>query len=1498
MNFSAKTALLLLCTTFMAVAQIASDYVIVEAPVGARAADQVMWVKWSGTTRNPLDQTITAPDSGIIYFDRSPGGGDLSNYRHKINNPWVDTTSNTVWDNVHFDGSPASRGIAFRPTDQEQMSTGLYYGIVAWPMETDTLISNEFQIIIESEDPVNWQSPSGTISSITPVFQWDANPEVPYYHILLSDEPISIDSSSGTINLSGVSVVWQAITPHTQITYGAPDPSGTLTANPPPLSPGQWYTWVVLNNYGNHPALSSSKIKLPPADFTIEGEQLNIPENIYPVDQKLNSSENPTFNFKWSNLDPDANTYQLYVYTSSDSLLPGLGDELSAQIVVWERTVSASGGEDDTMSVSINAASIFTSNNYTWRVMAIDNSGASTAGELSGFSYSSPTGVMNLYTREKVVFGTGESADTMYNSLGLVEIKVDVVDGSMEAPLFFYTDESGRLSRTRPEGRYRVTAVKEGFLDASRTVTVKAGVQTHDTLYMERPPATIYGRVIDEAGASINLATITAVSDMGDTVTAKSNSQGNYILNCYDANWRVSAAKNGYRTSQTRTVDLRVSENKRLDPFVLQKNTYTLSGSVRNSDARPIVGVRVRLLQNGIQIDEQPSTPQDGSYSFSVEPGSYTLTAQKAGFSNYSREITVTGSRVRNITLNPGAVMVSGYIIGRTWSQDRYVYAPIRNASVTFINSDENDTVRVYSDRTYGYYSANLTADREYKVYSAASGFGTVEDPGTVVTAPSSAIEYNDTLMSKALVSGNVRTFYQNQNVRNASITLMDKESNKAVRRGTSQADGYFEILDIPDGKYSVQAGYDGLYLDSVAPLPIIEITEGRAVPAHIELFMKPGDKALTWHLEDFDGDVRIRIRSPLIRNLDRGDTLTGAGHGTYIIEVEPDADSVLGLSYRSFTVPETATTHTDTVKLPVIHNSPSSVEPLDGKVSLMIKSVEKLDSARLFYRSRGESMYRMIEKSDTSFEYNFTFSPRKNGTDLFYYFKAYRDGDVYGGERATFTTFVTADTSRLSRFEIVPSSEDPIPLPSGYSVTVSVKGYYSSAFIEDENIRSDAISWRLENAQGCRIDATRGEQIHLTTPGNRITSPVTLYAEIDTAKVRLAPDVGRIDSVKFTVSGSSLSSIAVVRIDASNPNPITTSGIERARFRAVGVDSDGNEVEVNPIWSVVPKESGEIDQEGIFKPSGNFVGFVRVLARSGLITGEYNPVDKNSRRMNAGLNVRYVLASNSYYDTVTTGRGCKILFPPDITGGTENGLLQVSIPNTRNQMKRGAGNLRMVDTVAYEITELRGTPFNLSEDSIKIFLQIPEGLRSEAIRGKRDFWVARWDQDSLQWNTLSNSTVEDEGEYVSAKVANFSQFALVSEPRTLSANLKVSPNPFSPYIKPVNEFGHDAPKGTCIMFRIDAPDQRVASAKVHIYNNVGERVWAVELLNASTGKHRVWWNGRTTSRLEVWNSDVFPYGGIPQGRMLRNGRYFVVLTVKDMSGNKVQYMNPVILMK
>ena len=177
--------------------------------------------------------------------------------------------------------------------------------------------------------------------------------------------------------------------------------------------------------------------------------------------------------------------------------------------------------------------------------------------------------------------------------------------------------------------------------------------------------------------------------------------------------------------------DTSVSFGQNVDfgaPVVLTNYPYTLSGTVKNSDGDALLGVNVKLLLDGSQIGEVPSTPQDGSFSFSVESGTYTLKATKVGFTSYNSSIEVLSSKQVTVTINSGAALVTGVIQGRSFNSSyQEIFAPITNATVLLVDTSvtPNDTFSTATDAVYGNYDISVIGGKTYELFSSAGGYAT-----------------------------------------------------------------------------------------------------------------------------------------------------------------------------------------------------------------------------------------------------------------------------------------------------------------------------------------------------------------------------------------------------------------------------------------------------------------------------------------------------------------------------------------------------------------------------------------------------------------------------------------------------------------------------------------------------------------------------------------------------------------------------------------------------
>lgn len=1542
-----KCLLFVICAVSLWAADQSTPYILTDFPITLIPQDSAVWIKWAGISRTDI-----APDSGVVYYNSTPGGSIIDNYSDSVHTfpihtiKFTDSTIDTIYaENIYTtDGPIPQRGIKFSPVDNG-MGAGVYYLIVGLrtkvfvglvPVLGDsifvdtTFYSNEIQFIVEADEAAQPLEPerADTIEELTPTFKWVNNPGVPYYHIIVSDEKISVDMDNESI--SGLSIVWQAITSNTQITYGAPDPSGTITADPPPLSPGNQYSWVVLNNYGNHMAYSSTRFSMP-WSFTLAGLPLNAPSNVSPVvKDSLNNKEDSLVTLKWTNLDSSANTYKIYIYVGSDF------EGIEAQMVVWSNEVTAgefitpnSDGSTDTASITFNAKSILTSNYYTWKVIAIDKKGAGTIGNLTGFYYSAPTGIMKVTTAEKIVSGD----KTINKYVGLVEIKVEVLDGSMEAPLLFYTDNDGYLSRERPIGTYRLTALKVGFVTQSKNINLTTGVTSEVAFVLERPDATVFGSVVNKVGGPINLASVYGVSDRGDTVVAETDPLGSFILNCYEADWSIYAKKEGYITSLFIDTSVTFGQSVELNTsIVLRKNPFILSGIIQNSVGEPLLGANVKLLIDGSVIAEIPSTPQSGAYSFSVESGTYILSATKTGFTSYSNSFDVLSSMVMKVTMKAGAALVKGFFYGQSYNSSfAKIYAPITNATVFLVDTSTtpSDTFSTISDKTYGDFSISVEGGKIYKLFGSKIGYVLNTLGKDVITYGGKTLNINDTMTAFSSITGTVRmSDTASSKAANVTVSIVESNTNKIIAITTSDALGTFELREIPDGiKYRIQAGAIGLIKDSILLIDTANIavigeavyvvdgllrnSDNNKIVKTISVMVESGSKNVNWLLLNGLSQITnasIKLKSPIQKNIASTDTLAGVGPGSYIMGIDADADSILDCSYHIYAIdigPDTL--HTDTVNLPAIHHAVDSISVNAGVVTLTVSTkIAFSDSGEMFYKDLTAQSYNSQKivpvVSGTGSIYTFLVKPTKDGSYMEYYFRLTRGSNVFGYAQEINRTYVRPDPTTLSKVNISSGGGDTLMFATGTNMEFSFSGYYGSKYMLVTNMTKDNVGWSVVNDPGntCQI-IPHDSGATLIAKSGVLGSVMAVKAVFKpTAGLKLGNGVNGTVLAYFKVSSSVLDSIFVDRIDADTREYITTAQLDNAIFSVKGFDREGVAVSIYPVWEIHPLNAGVISN-GIFNPNDNFLGHVRIMANVGKVTGEYNP--QSGKKINAaGLDVHCVITSSG--GTIESYVGCKILLPKNIIDSGKVAELAFKRPViSNNKINLITGDCDVLGD-AYDIAETRGVAFNTNIlDSITVILDIPKEYHNKAKTGKSVFYVASWNPDSVAWFPDSLGTViAADGKTATLKVTHFSRYALLHKAGATDAEFIVKPNPFSPFVRAIDiieEYGPNAPYGTCLSVRPSSKHKNL-NFTIRIFNVVGNEVWSVILQGAnSSNEYKIFWDGRTLSNRSIKDLDMNEYGFyiIRGNAMCRNGRYFAVLTLDDGQEEK-HYTKQIILFK
>jgi hypothetical protein len=593
-----------------------------------------------------------------------------------------------------YTGATNSHGVGsltFSPAS-ESMAPGVYYCVVRATAGGDC--SGEFGLIVESPVfpvPTAPQN-GGVLHETTTALAWDPVEGVPYYHVVVSDSDISLVEENGQTTLTGANIIWQAITSGTAIQYGAIDPSGHFVASngeSPPLMSGFDYRWLILNNYGNHPLLTSLA-GAGLAGFTVDVPASMIaPALLSPADSL--SVVEDVIEFAWQPVE-GAVGYRLYVYQKRSW---GGGE---ASYPVWS-------GPASVPAAQVNVGSFLVTGEYSWRVVALNQSGHGAPSELRRFAYSTETGTADI-----------TSVTTTGQPVPQVMVEVNYVSGGITV-LPAVTDGWGIAQKTLAPGSYEFHATKPGFADTTVTGRIEAGQTTAVPIVMKRASARLRGEVLDGLGQSVFDATVVA-SGNGSVVECMTDASGAFAVQLDAGLWEVHAEKSGYTSSDAETVGLSAGEYAELAHSLIVTGTPgTVTGSVLNQAGTPVIGATV-WARNGDALCPA-MTNASGRFSLTLAPGTWLLWAERTGFRPSSARTAVVAPGSNTVVDPPiSLVPVDSAIMGRVTDGQNGVAGALVVASP--LAGDVSETVT----NGYGEFVL-LPPPATYVLTASADGFGT-----------------------------------------------------------------------------------------------------------------------------------------------------------------------------------------------------------------------------------------------------------------------------------------------------------------------------------------------------------------------------------------------------------------------------------------------------------------------------------------------------------------------------------------------------------------------------------------------------------------------------------------------------------------------------------------------------------------------------------------------------------------------------------------------------
>ena len=598
-----------------------ADLTMEDVPRNLVNADETITLRW------------TPAVAGVLRYSTNFMGTDPQNYREVIENPVDD-------------------GNGFVEVRGRQLEVGTLHCIIDGGEEGHSAI---FIIIRAAENaPVMIGPRSGDgrqgIPTVTPNFSWDAIEGVPFYHLVVSDQEFRItEDEEGAVKVEGANIIWQAITSQTSIMFGIPDPSEFFEfENIPPLvgdtarDDRPRYAWVVLNNYGNHPAYTST-VTGGVTGFEVEVvPPFDDPENITPAaGAEIGQNE---ILFRWTQV-PTASSY--FIYISREEITQGGSQAL----------ISAWTGQTTFTSMQCPAGDIFQNSRYVWKVVAANQQGRGSISDTTSFLYFVESGSVNFRTRT-----------TNENILQYVEISVEPVEGA--ALQSFSTDDQGTHQRDIPAGVYRFHANKIGYEEAvSDDIEIESDQNYAVRLQLRPLPSSIVGSVMDQDEDAIAGASVLAhEARSGEEISTETDISGQFQLDVDPGNWNISVSVEGYEPSDEIAVAVLEGRDVDLDavhgPFTLEEYEFVISGHVNNPAGQPIQLAQVSITNENNET-YNTYTPETGTYRFTVGVGDWVMNAQKPGFylesGNIPVEITNRDLEV-NFVLVPQAGIMSGQI--------------------------------------------------------------------------------------------------------------------------------------------------------------------------------------------------------------------------------------------------------------------------------------------------------------------------------------------------------------------------------------------------------------------------------------------------------------------------------------------------------------------------------------------------------------------------------------------------------------------------------------------------------------------------------------------------------------------------------------------------------------------------------------------------------------------------------------------------------------------
>jgi hypothetical protein len=348
---------------------------------------------------------------------------------------------------------------------------------------------------------------------------------------------------------------------------------------------------------------------------------------------------------------------------------------------------------------------------------------------------------------------------------------------------------------------YVLLPVKTGYKFDPKFVAFENLKENKIQDFIATPPSTysISGIIKDAGGTPIHGVLLTLAGEKSDKVY--SDNSGNYKIENLPGSkiYVLTPYKAGYTFDPKIKTFENLNENKTQNFTGSTSQKYTISGSVKDNNAKPVGGVQLTLFGGSnfsatLKSNKTMTDSITGSYKFeNIESGTYTLIPEKK---NYT--FTPKSKTFENLNQNQTqdflaaglpTYSISGYIKDKNSNPIGEVTVVLKGATA----------LQAITDKTTGFYKfEKLPGGRLYSIYPYKPGYSFDPKLKTIESLDKDlAQDFIGTAASFISISGYV---YDKSNIPITGATV--RLSGEKQIKDTVDSKGFYQFEKLESGKY------------------------------------------------------------------------------------------------------------------------------------------------------------------------------------------------------------------------------------------------------------------------------------------------------------------------------------------------------------------------------------------------------------------------------------------------------------------------------------------------------------------------------------------------------------------------------------------------------------------------------------------------------------------------------------------------------------------------